>query len=326
MIKNSFQSIKIMYKSSNFLTIVKLFEMFITAIILPISLIFIKQLTESLSLYINGNGSLEQLVLWVSLLILSSFYLTGSGFFNGLLYVKMERKLNEYFTDRLIDKYKKIEYSQFENKDVFDTFERIGNKPQEKVLKLFLNTISILSIIISIIGLLIIFTQISIWFAPIFILMLLTVIYIEFKSMHISEVLRNSNTKEQRKLKYLNSLLNDKHSLLELRVFKATNFIRTSIKELYNSLSVNGSSEAVGSSNIIRFESDTIERDIAIRCHCPPDKSTPSCSNFPRFASNLSPTMLKTSSASPVFIAFLNASSSFIFLIDPKAIFSLNVN
>jgi ABC-type multidrug transport system fused ATPase/permease subunit len=153
------------------------------------------------------------------------FLVSCTGFLNDVQSINMKRKLNEQFTQHIVEKYRRIEFACFEDTKIQDTLLRMGNSPQDLILNTFQDFMSALSTFISIVGVIFIFAQIS-WFLPlIFFLIIPLMIWLDFLAMNTMNDMFNSQTEDERWLSYYAGLLSTKNSLLELRVFSAANYI-----------------------------------------------------------------------------------------------------
>lgn len=225
MIKQLFKSIHVVFKYAPCATIIKFFQIIITAIISPLALFFTQKLIDSMVLYINGNNSISIIMLWGGLLLLTVFIAENSILIDSIQRINIQRNLNQGFTESIINKFKKIEFSCFEDSEIQDTLNRMGNAPQDMILEIFLNVLEIISLIITIIGLMVFFAQVSAWFSFVFIVILIITIKLDFKAMYMVDKMFNSQTEEERRMGYLSELLSNKDSLLELKIFGVTEYI-----------------------------------------------------------------------------------------------------
>lgn len=223
--KYIFIAIKTMWKYARFATFLKFLEVFFVSAMTPLSLLFTQKLINGFVSYFNSETGISSIVLWSVLLILSMFLASSTGFINGIQSINMKRKLDEQFTQDIVDKYRKIEFACFEDTKIQDTLSRMGNSPQDLILNTFQDFISALSTFISIVGVILIFAQVS-WFLPmIFLIIIPLMVWLDYRAMKIMNDMLTNQTKDERLLSYYAGLLSEKNSLLELKVFSATNYI-----------------------------------------------------------------------------------------------------
>ncbi|PNT92589.1 hypothetical protein [Clostridium thermosuccinogenes] len=64
-----------------------------------------------------------------------------------------------------------------------------------------------------------------------FILILMLILWLDFKAMDMMNTLFNSQSEQERRLEYLSGLLNSKTSLFELKIFSAIDYILSKWKK-----------------------------------------------------------------------------------------------
>lgn len=232
MFRQVLSSIKIMLVNAKVPTSIKILQCILAAILTPLSIYFTPNLIDSIELYVNGSADIWRVAFFIFLLLISLLFAASNGFFDSILNVSMRRNINKNLTSAVVEKFKKMEYSCFEDKEISDTINRMGSAPQEKILNIFLTTIETITLIITILGTAIIFVQVSIWFALAFVLILIPILWLDFKSMDMMNAMFNSQSEKERRLGYLSGLLNGKTSLFELKIFCAVDYILTKWKKL----------------------------------------------------------------------------------------------
>lgn len=158
-------AIKMMWKYARLATFLKFIEVIFISAMTPLSLLFTQNLINGFVSYFNLETNVSSIVLCSVLLILSMFLASSQGFINEMQSINMKRKLDERFTQHVVEKYRRIEFACFENTKIQDTLSRMGNSPQDLILNTFQDCMSALSTFISIVGIILIFAQVS-WFLP----------------------------------------------------------------------------------------------------------------------------------------------------------------
>jgi len=198
---------------------------FLTAILTPMNIYFTQMLIDNIERYMNGSISIWPVFGLFFVLILSVLFLASTGLFDSIINISLQRKINQNLTTVIVQKFRKLDYCCFEDKDIADTISRMGNSPQDKILNIFLNTLNNIAILISIFGTAIIFVQVSIWFSVIFLLILIPLLWLNFKAIDMMNTMFNSQSEQERRLGYLGSLLDTKDSIYELKIFGAIDYI-----------------------------------------------------------------------------------------------------
>ena len=232
MFKESIRSISVIWRCSKLPVIFKILQSILTAILTPMSIYFTQLLIDNTGRYTNGLVSLSYIIGILILLLLSILFLAGSGFFDNLINISLQRSVNRNLTTIIVKKFLTVDYWCFEDKDIADTMNRMGGAPQNNILNIFLNTLSSLTLLITILGTAVIFAQVSIWFSILFLIILIPMLWLDFKAMDMMNTMFNDQSEQERKLGYLSDLLNTKNSLLELKIFGAVEYILTKWKVL----------------------------------------------------------------------------------------------
>lgn len=232
MLKNCFRAIAVTWKCAKLPVIFKILQSILTAILTPMSIYFTQLLIDSIGRYTNGLVSRPYIIWILILLLLSILFLAGTGFFDNLINISLQRSVNKNLTAIIVKKFLTVDYWCFEDRDIADTMNRMGGAPQNNILNIFLNTLSSLTLLITILGTAVVFSQVSIWFSILFLVILIPMLWLDFKAMDMMNTMFNNQSEQERRLGYLSDLLNTKNSLLELKIFGAVEYILTKWKAL----------------------------------------------------------------------------------------------
>jgi len=225
-----------MFKVAPFAATMRLVVVFVSAACEPLSLYFMQRLVDSVSLFAKHGSSLSQIIIWVVLLVMATMLLDNINFFSCVQIISLQRRLNKRLTGILLKKFRRIEYSNFENPSVQDTLERMGSEPQTRFFNLFQGGCDILSVIITAAGLALVIAQVSIFFAVALFFVFLLTLVLQFKSVNMWFKLFHGQTEEERRTRYLEKLMSDKRSLFDLHVFRSVGYIRELWSEKANLL------------------------------------------------------------------------------------------
>lgn len=232
MLKNCLRSIAVTWKCAKLPVIFKILQSILTAILTPMSIYFTQLLIDNIGRYTNGLVSRPYIIGILILLLLSILFLAGTGFFDNLINISLQRSVNKNLTAIIVKRFLTVDYWCFEDRDIADTMNRMGGAPQNNILNIFLNTLSSLTLLITILGTAVVFSQVSIWFSILFLVILIPMLWLDFKAMDMMNTMFNNQSEQERRLGYLSGLLNTKNSLLELKIFGAVEYILTKWKAL----------------------------------------------------------------------------------------------
>ena len=229
-----FKSIKIILCNAFLGGFLKILQCVLVAIMTPLSIVITQRLVDSIERYHGGYIDYKGVILYAALLFVALLVITGNGLLDNVLSVILKRAVNNKLTFAIVQKFLKIEYECFEDSDVADTIKRMGEAPQEKILDIFLVSLNIIAQLISIIGTALVFTQVSIWFSVAFLGILVPMLWIDYRAMTIMNTIFDEQSEEERRLSYCAGLLEDKNSLLELKISNAVKYILNKAKAINN--------------------------------------------------------------------------------------------
>ena len=225
MLKQAVRSVAVILKYARIPTVFTLLLRFVQAFETPLSVFFTGKLVNGIGAYINGETPLPDVIKWAAFLIIIMLFSANSGLLLGLAEIFTHRTLNKNFTGVVLEKFRKLDYACFENPDVLNTLERMGSEPHLRIYYLYNNTVSAISMFISLIGTAVVFTQVSVWFAIVYFILLAPLLWFNYKAIEARQKLWNTEMPNWRRRTYLSALLADKHAEFELKTFGAVGFI-----------------------------------------------------------------------------------------------------
>jgi len=232
LLKQAVRSVAVILQYARIPTVLALILRFAQSFETPLSILFTGRLVNGIGSYINGDTPLSEIIKWASLLIIIMLISANSGLFLGLAEIFTHRALNRNFTGVVLEKFKRLEYSCFEDPDVLNTLERMGSEPHLRIYYLYNNTVSAVSTFISLLGTAVVFTQVSVWFAAVYFILLAPLLWFNYKSIEARQKLWNTEMPNWRRRTYLSALLADKHAAFELKIFGALGFILSKWKRI----------------------------------------------------------------------------------------------
>jgi ABC-type multidrug transport system fused ATPase/permease subunit len=183
MLKDCIRSISVIWRCAKLPVIFKILQSILTAILTPMSIYFAQLLIDNIGHYKNNLVNPSYIFGILMLLLLSNLFLVGSGFFDNLINISLQRSVNRNLTTIIVNKLLTIDYWCFEDRNIADTMNRMGGAPQNNILNIYLNTLKSLTLLITILGTAVIFAQVSIWFSILFIIILIPMLWLDFKAI-----------------------------------------------------------------------------------------------------------------------------------------------
>ena len=217
--------LSIIWKYSRLWGCMKLLNSVLTAIIVPVNTVLLQRIVNDILILLQENRC--QFILNTHLVILIA------GVFSEVLLTGVDRYVEIRFdmqiTDRLekeiVRKYRKLDYSCYEDPQTYDSISRISQNPGEKIRMIFWKLCEMVRIIILLIGYLLIFQQASPLLVGIFLLFFPPMLYENYKAGCLWYDLYSRQTADERKIAYYERLLTGKTSLAELKIYQTTDYI-----------------------------------------------------------------------------------------------------
>lgn len=217
--------LSIIWKYSRLWGCMKLLNSVLTAIIVPVNTVLLQRIVDDILILLQENRF--HFILNTHLVIFIA------GVFSEVLLTGLDRYMETRFdmqiTDRLekeiVRKYRKLDYSCYEDPQTYDSISRISQNPGEKIRMIFWKLCEMVRIIILLIGYLLIFQQASPLLVGIFLLFFPPMLYENYKAGCLWYDLYSRQTADERKITYYERLLTGKTSLAELKIYQATDYI-----------------------------------------------------------------------------------------------------
>ena len=206
---------------------IKLLNAVLLAVLVPINTILFQKIIDDILIILRHKqittGMYLEFGLFVAALLLDVI-LTS---FDKCIEIRFDMKMTDGLERDIIQKYKNLDYSCYEKSATYDIISRISKNPGEKLKLIYWKIIEIIKILISLVGLVLVFRQASNLLIVIFILFLIPMLYENYKAGSLWYELYAKQTMDERKVAYYERLLTSKTSLIELIIYQATDYIKS---------------------------------------------------------------------------------------------------
>lgn len=206
---------------------IKLLNAVLLAVLVPINTILFQKIIDDILILLRHKqittGMCLEFGLFVAALLLDVI-LTS---FDKCIEIRFDMKMTDGLERDIIQKYKNLDYSCYEKSATYDIISRISKNPGEKLKLIYWKIIEIIKILISLVGLVLVFRQASNLLIVIFILFLIPMLYENYKAGSLWYELYAKQTMDERKVAYYERLLTSKTSLIELIIYQATDYIKS---------------------------------------------------------------------------------------------------
>ena len=223
-LRDSVGAVKVIYNYCRLTFVLRMCQILVMSLKPALSVLILEKLIDNIQLLIHHEHNLVWF--WMFLLIVLSILYSVVISMESYISILLEKKLNETFSEQILEKYLKIQFQCFENPKIQDMINKVGSQPQNIFLTLFFQITNIISMVISIAALVVVFFRVSIFLSAIFLVVIIVMIYGNIKATEYLNSMYLEQTQAERKMGYLYSLMSEKHSVLELRIFDAISYIK----------------------------------------------------------------------------------------------------
>lgn len=217
--------LSIIWKYSRLWGCMKLLNSVLTAIIVPVNTVLLQRIVNDILILLQENRFHfilnTHLVIFIAG-VFSEVLLTG---LDRYVEIRFDMQITDRLEKEIVRKYRKLDYSCYEDSQTYDSISKISQNPGEKIRMIFWKLCEMVRIIILLIGYLLIFQQASPLLVGIFLLFLPPMLYENYKAGCLWYDLYSRQTADERKIAYYERLLTGKTSLAELKIYQATDYI-----------------------------------------------------------------------------------------------------
>lgn len=195
-------------------------------IIILISSISLIIHTKTLELIINSISSASSkfnfklIIIWAISIFSANFF----SLFKKYIIIKIDNIVDKHFTPIIINKYNKLEYSEFENSKSQNILQNINPYSYKKIVEIFSTLLNLLYGIITLIEIIIIFSTSFLYIGIISIIIIFPLIWYNSLLSRIESNQRWNMTKDIRKRYYFQSLFSSENSLEEIKIFNSKKY------------------------------------------------------------------------------------------------------
>ena len=222
--KNLFKSFTLLWKVNKFLLCITILFNIIFGLIPPIKLIITNELVNSVNNIIGGEQEYNNAIR----LILLQFVVSSVPFIlmhiQGLIKTKMEYRLNHHIEKNINLKMDKLPYELFEYPDFYNRFNRVlkNGSVSAKIIAPINSLLTAFSAAISLSSIILLLFQLHWLLVVLGFVAFIPFVFIHSRFGKQDFSLIKTQTLEQRKASYYKSLIQDKSSIREMRLFNLT--------------------------------------------------------------------------------------------------------
>ncbi len=230
MIKDFFLSISLVFKVSKRFCSLKIIFEILSAVILPMSLIYIQRVVDGISGILNGSLSVYNFLPEVTVLIA---LLTASAFMTYLINRvnnAVSKELSMSISSGILEKFGKTEYGYFELPSYLDTLQMMRENPDREIHSVFNSSIDLISDVVKIIGVSLLFLSVNYLLVLFFLILISLIIFLDFLAMDKMNTMFNQQSVKERRMNDFGSLISSKKSLYELKIMNGIPLVRDKLR------------------------------------------------------------------------------------------------
>lgn len=181
---------------------------------------------DSMSNMLENNQNFRFIIGIVALMVLTMIFFPILTSLEGLLRTRITQKINKSVKADLIEKMSKIEYENFDDKEIYDLSTRTLTEVETKVSQTVFSALSLLSNVISAIGISYVVISLAWWMLPLSIVGAIPMFFVKFKSSEELNKAEKEMTYFNRISTYISNIILNKESMKEIKLFGILDYLK----------------------------------------------------------------------------------------------------
>lgn len=181
---------------------------------------------NSMSSMLNNNQDFRFIIGVVALMVLAMIVFPILSSLEELLRIRITQKVNKSIKADLMRKMSQIEYENFDDKATYDLSVRTLSETEVKISQTFYSALSLLSNVISAIGISCVVISIAWWMFPLAIVGAVPMFFVKFKSSDELNRAEEEMTYFNRIATYISNTLLNKESMKEIKLFGIAGYLK----------------------------------------------------------------------------------------------------
>jgi len=215
-----------MFHCAPLLMIVSIIIVVTSGLLPPITVTLFRNTLNKITSVINEKGDFISLLPTVAIMVVFMILVPTINILIRLIQMRLRQKVRRYTKLLITNKLNQIEFSHFDNSDVYDLCKRIANGAEDSISSTVFDAVDLVKRIISIVGLAIIIINIAWWTIPFMCLTPIPMIIINKKKWEDLHNAENDRATYDRMAKNLSGVMLGKNSIKEVRMFGIMDYLR----------------------------------------------------------------------------------------------------
>lgn len=224
-IGNSVFAIRTVYQYAPAAACVFSLFMLISSAFAVVQILFLEKLVSHAAAYIENPTDSHMIFLWGTLYVASLIAIRLYGFSQTKLKLFLTRKLTRSLSPSIMEKFSRIAYQYYENKEFQDCLTRMTSNPRISIQNAFYMVNVGVNQLLKLAGILGIFFRASVWIGIGAALIGIPMSVLNLSATYKQQLLMRNASTDQRMGEYIQELFYDKHSAYEIKIFRAREYL-----------------------------------------------------------------------------------------------------
>lgn len=217
---------KVMYSCGPFLMVITFILILVLGLNEIVNLLLLRNVLNIVINSLKTGGKFDEILPWVIGMVLALILFPIINKLVELLKLRLNQKINIKAKLMISNKLKKVEYINFENKNVYDLCKRMEKNSEKDMANTVFNVAEFCKNVISTILLSLIIIKIAWWALPVSFATVLPMILVKLKREEEQHKAEEERAIYNRMAKYISGLITDKSSTKEVRIFNNLNYLQ----------------------------------------------------------------------------------------------------
>lgn len=217
--KAIFNTYRLVRKHAGTIYVLILLESIISALTDPLIIYATKLSVDSIVGFVSGGADVKPVIFLVLLFAWKEL----SKFFRNILDIKLEQRLELNLNKSLMNKLSLIAVDEIEKSEFQDKLNQIKDRPHFALIELFNSSILILSTVIKVVGIALVFFNISGILGISYLVAAIFDILFTFMAVNKMNKMFENTSRNEREMENVIDILKNKDALYEIKVFKMKN-------------------------------------------------------------------------------------------------------
>ena len=184
-----------------------------------LNLLLMERIVTSMTEWFSGIGSIRSFVTHILLLIAVMTFGSIRELLEQLFMLKCADRLRNVYIPKLYEKMRKMDYAVYESSPMQDYISRLGNTPESTMTETIWNLLFLPKIIIEFMGYIAYLATVDFVILAVYIALSIPVAVVAYHNIISANKFTLSQTAKSRKVGYIRSLLTDRNTVNEIRIF-----------------------------------------------------------------------------------------------------------